>query len=118
MKSNRQIIYGARSSRKDSTEAEELLWQSIDRFILDFYCPRKKLAIEIDGGIHINRKEYDRIRQEIIESKGIKFLRFKNKDIMKKIDFVLKTIKRKLVPSPRSGEGCPELVEGRGEECL
>ncbi len=134
MKSNRRIIYGARSLRKDSTKAEEILWQylsnkgmcgfkfrrqhPVDRFILDFYCPKKRLAIEIDGEIHINQKEYDRIRQGIIESKGIEFLRFKNIDVVKNINFVLKTIKRKLVPSLRSGEGCPELVEGRGEECL
>ena len=110
------------------TRAEKVLWKylsnkgmcgfkfrrqfPIDRFILDFYCPAKRLAIEIDGGIHHNQREYDRIRQEIIEDKGINFLRFKNQDVMKNLNFVLKSIKRKIVPSPLCGEGCPPKADG------
>jgi len=94
------------------TQAEIILWKylsnrgicgfkfrrqyPIDRFVLDFYCPEKRLAIEIDGGIHNNLKEYDQIRQETIESKGIEFLRFKNSEVIDDIFSVLKAIKKRL----------------------
>lgn len=113
------------------TKSEKILWKylsnrgmcgykfrrqfPIGRFILDFYCPEKRLAIEIDGGIHNNLKEYDDIRQQIVEDKGIDFLRFKNEDIIERPNEVLKLIKRKIIPSPQSGEGWPEQSEGRDE---
>jgi very-short-patch-repair endonuclease len=73
----------------------------IDGFIVDFYCPKGRLAIELDGGIHKAQKEQDRERQTIIESKGIEFLRFTNLDVMNDTDQVLKVIKRKLMGMKR-----------------
>jgi len=78
-------------------------------FILDFFCPERKLGIEIDGPIHDKRKAYDRAREEIINDLGINILRFKNKDIEKDLMSVLRQIKRYVIPSPHSGEGCPSL---------
>lgn len=108
------------------TEAESLLWKYLSNrgmvgvkfrrqhpirgFILDFYCVSHKLGIEVDGAIHNDRVEYDLERQNIIESMGIKMLRFKNDQVLNSLDSVLKTIKRYLFPSPRSGEGCPDKV--------
>ena len=122
-------IMGARLLRKKMTAAETLLWKyldnrgmcgvkfrrqhPIDRFVFDFYCSAAKLAIEVDGGIHIKSKEADAERQRALEGVGIEFLRFKNKDIMENLDSVLKIIKRKVYPSPRSGEGWhDEVVTG------
>ncbi len=64
---------------------------SIGKFIVDFYCPEAKLAIEIDGDTHFTQelRPYDTARQKYIESKGIHFLRFTNKDITENIDGVL-----------------------------
>ena len=95
-----------RDLRKNQTETEELLWQNLrnrklnglkflrqhpivyDRFtknikffIADFYCAEKNLVVELDGKIHDFQKEYDENRDMIIQSKGIKVLRFKNEEV-------------------------------------
>ena len=64
---------------------------SIGKFIVDFYCPEAKLALEIDGDSHFDdeQRQYDIARQRYIEAKGIHFLRFTNKDITENIDGVL-----------------------------
>jgi len=62
---------------------------------VDFYCPRLKLAIEIDGGSHTATKwleEKDKFRQKEIEKLGIKFLRFNNGDIYDSLDEVIDVI--------------------------
>jgi very-short-patch-repair endonuclease len=56
---------------------------SIGNFIVDFYCPLKKLVVELDGGQHLENKEYDKERTEFFESLGIKVLRFWNSDLSK-----------------------------------
>ena len=50
----------------------------IEGYIVDFYCSELKLAIEIDGPIHLKQIKEDKQRQGDIEEKGIKFVRFKN----------------------------------------
>ena len=81
------------------TEAETLVWSklrakqmcgykfrrqySVGVYILDFYCPSLKLAIEIDGDTHFQAgaRKYDLARQEFIERFGIRFLRFTNPQV-------------------------------------
>ncbi len=67
---------------------------SIDRFVVDFYCPKLKLAIEIDGDSHFveGADMADKERQTIIESFGVTFLRFTNKEIHENISGVLEKI--------------------------
>jgi very-short-patch-repair endonuclease len=109
-------IIRARELRKKLTKPEQILWEYLrDRkffgkkfrrqhivsgFILDFYCPENKLAIELDGPVHYRQKEYDYLRQNLIQNNGIIFLRFKNRQITDDIKNTLKTIKRELNPSP------------------
>ena len=70
-------------------------------FIFDFYCPERKLAIELDGLVHLKSKDYDRERGRIIESHGVRILRFKNSEIKADIVKVLRSIKKlTLNPSP------------------
>src|SRR3989339_1104716 len=113
-------IFIAKKLRKTSTKAEALLWKYLSNrgmcgfkfrrqhpmsgFILDFFCPSEKLGIEIDGEIHLKQKEYDAARQNIIESKGVKILRFKNEQVFNDLNEVLKQIKRSIIPSQQSGE--------------
>nr|WP_238553701.1 endonuclease domain-containing protein [Fortiea contorta] len=61
---------------------------SIDRFVVDFYSPELRLAIEIDGDSHYQDEvlEYDRDRQAFLESKGTRFLRFTNQEVYQNID--------------------------------
>ena len=73
---------------------------SFGRYVVDFYCPEVKLAIEVDGGYHksANMKEYDPERQIFIESFGVKFLRFSNEDISQNLLAVLNKIRLNLSP--------------------
>lgn len=86
--------------RKRQVCNERFLRQfSINYFVIDFYCPRLKLAIEIDGNIHFKDDEiiqYDKERQKIIESLGIQFLRFTNDDVFSDLDGVMKIIEAKV----------------------
>ena len=114
----------ARTLRKEQTKTEKIVWELlrnrkfmnlkfrrqhvIEGFVLDFYCHGLKLGIEIDGGIHLKRKDYDMLRQEAIESKGINIIRITNKEINKNKKLILKRIdkliNRATIPSP-SGRG-------------
>jgi very-short-patch-repair endonuclease len=98
----------ARQLRQQLTPAEACLWQAIrnrqlnglkfrrqhpvGRFILDFYCPAYKLAIEVDGGIHLDRVEYDTARTKHLESYGYRVIRFKNEEVLNDLDRVLNAI--------------------------
>lgn len=100
--------------RNNSTKAEQLLWkylknsrflnlkfrrqQGIGRYIVDFYCPDCRLAIEIDGDSHFNEDslEYDNIRTEFLNAEGIKVIRFTNTDIYKNISAVLENLKSEI----------------------
>ncbi len=83
------------------THRERFLSQyGVDQYILDFCCPRLKLAIEIDSDSHfvIGAEEYDKERQEYIETFGIQFLpaspaggHFTNEDVYTNIDRVCQT---------------------------
>jgi ATP-dependent helicase HrpA len=91
--------------RETQTEAETALWQrlrakrffghkfyrqySVGNFILDFFCPALSLAIEVDGGQHAERADYDQERTEYLKNNGIVVLRFWNNDVMNNMDGVL-----------------------------
>lgn len=72
---------------------------SIGKFVVDFYCPKIKLAIEIDGPSHFTEQaaRYDRQRQEYIESFGIYVLRITNLDVYRNIDGVIERISELLL---------------------
>ena len=96
--------------RNNATNAEKLLWESlkgkqldghkfrrqhgIERYIVDFYCAEKKLAIEIDGATHstTSEKEHDRVKAEHIQAHGVHLIRFTNDDVYDNIDAVLEGI--------------------------
>ncbi len=59
---------------------------------MDFFCKRLRLVIEIDGKIHERQKEYDELRQRLIEEKGVKFIRVTNEEINKDINILFKKI--------------------------
>ncbi|MGM3305959.1 endonuclease domain-containing protein [Anabaena sp. WFMT] len=100
----------ARQMRTEATLAENLLWQKlknkqllgfkfrrqqvIDRFIVDFYCHEVKLVIEVDGEIHNYTQVEDAIRQEFLESFGLRVIRFNNEDVLLRIEGVLEEISR------------------------
>ncbi len=64
----------------------------INSFILDFYCSKLLLGIEIDGDSHIARKAYDKKRSEIIGKYWIKIIRYANEDVFCQLDQVAEDI--------------------------
>ncbi|MGB1252562.1 MAG: endonuclease domain-containing protein [Candidatus Promineifilaceae bacterium] len=99
------ILTYARKMRQAPTEPEKRVWAKLcgkqlngykfrrqhplGRFILDFYCHKAKLAIELDGKSHADQAEYDAYRTEIIEAQGIQVIRFSNWDVMTNLEGVL-----------------------------
>ena len=64
----------------------------LGNYIVDFYCSKLKLAIEIDGESHDGRFLYDMERQRVLESAGLTVLRFNDSDVKKDTDNVLMAI--------------------------
>jgi len=99
----------ARQMRHEPTPAEELLWQrlrnrqiagakfrrqhAVERFIVDFYCSEARLVIEIDGPIHDYTPAEDALRQEFLESLGLRVIRFANDEVQTGIERVIRQIK-------------------------
>jgi very-short-patch-repair endonuclease len=67
---------------------------SVGPYILDFYCPECRLAVELDGQAHFNPLswEHDARRTEYLNQAFIHVVRFENKDVFEKLDWVLRTI--------------------------
>lgn len=110
---NKNLILRRRELRKNSTPQEIILWSrlrgnklgfkfrrqsSIGNYILDFYCQKIKLVIEIDGSQHFEDRavKYDEKRSEYLKSLGCKVLRFSNNEINTNIDSVMENIYLKL----------------------
>ena len=70
----------------------------MDRYILDFYAPSIKLAIEIDGGQHYEDEAiaYDRERTALLQEKGVTVLRFTNDDIDKRLNATILAIEKEV----------------------
>jgi very-short-patch-repair endonuclease len=99
-----------RNLRKNLTGHERLLWNklrdrqldgykfyrqySINRFVVDFYCPERRVAIELDGGHHGEsvQAQRDSERDEALKSMGILVLRFTNYEVKSNLSGVLETI--------------------------
>jgi very-short-patch-repair endonuclease len=97
---NKNLKQLSRKLRENMTDAERHLWSKIRMkqikgyqfyrqkpigdYIVDFFCPRAKLVIEIDGSHHLVGEtiDYDRIRNEHMSSFGLKVLRFTNTEVL------------------------------------
>ena len=125
----------ARLLRKKATEPERILWRQLrnrnfagykfrrqhpfDDYVLDFYRPSVKLAIELDGGGHNYRagQTRDLTRSQFLARHGVIVLRFWNHQVRQELDSVVRAIwvaleeRRKCNPSPSSSP----FGKGRGE---
>lgn len=109
---NKSLKDRARELRNNPTAAESKLWhyclknhkytflrqKPIDNFIVDFYCSKLKLVIEIDGGTHLDSKDvsHDDRRTKILEKYGLKILRFWNDDVLNGVHIVYESIEREI----------------------
>ena len=106
-----------RKLRNNPTPAEKLLWKELRRrntggekflrqypifvsqgygnksfYIADFYCAKHKLVIEVDGPIHLLKKEYDDNRDLVMAEWGFSVMRFTNDEVVNNIDEIMKKI--------------------------
>ncbi|ACL73427.1 conserved hypothetical protein [Thioalkalivibrio sulfidiphilus HL-EbGr7] len=113
------LLKNARLLRKQSTDAEQLLWFHlrgrrlagykfrrqvvIETYIVDFLCVEGRLIVEADGGQHAEQRRYDARRSAELETLGYRVIRFWNHEILADIEPVLDEIFRALrkPPSPR-----------------
>ncbi len=111
---NRNLKGYARQLRENMTGAERHLWakirmkqlkgyqfyrqKPIGDYIVDFFCPKAKLIIEVDGSQHFVNEtiEYDRIREEYVSSLGLKVLRFTNTEVLKHVEGVVECIEEEM----------------------
>lgn len=102
--------------RKNQTGAEKTFWSyvrnrqffglkffrqySVGPYILDFYCPELKIAIELDGGQHAqdDKQEYDAVRSTYLKAQGINIMRFWNHDVLYNTESVLARIAENITP--------------------
>lgn len=111
-RNNRQMQWKlAREARREPTPAEKALWERVrahrcgglsirrqtlvGQYRLDFYCPARKLVIEVDGGVHQDPEvaRRDRDRQETLEHDfGFRFLRLTNAAVLTRPDEALAAI--------------------------
>jgi len=98
----------ARRLRRDQTDAEARLWDSlrggrlegwkwrrqvpVGPFIVDFLCPEAALVVELDGGIHAERAASDARRDAVLRSRGLRVLRFWNAQVVEDPERVRWTI--------------------------
>ena len=104
-----EVEKAARDLRRNMTPAEETLWKAlryqrvgglrfrrqhpVGRFVLDFYCPSVKLAIEVDGGIHDQQRDRDEERIGVMNAAEIRVLRFRNEEVLNDLPSVLRRIR-------------------------
>ena len=88
--------------RKRQMKERFIRQYSVDNYIIDFYCPKLKIAIEIDGDVHVQerQKKYDKIRQEYLEQLGIKFVRIKNDELFDNPNKAFERIEKKIKEEP------------------
>ena len=113
---NKNLVLRARELRSKQTEAEKFFWDEILKseelgkytflrqkpiglFIVDFYCSKLKLVIEIDGDIHRFQKVRDTERDNLLtQNFGLRVLRYKNFDILNNSTKILKDIIDRISP--------------------
>ncbi|MEM6427820.1 MAG: endonuclease domain-containing protein [Deinococcota bacterium] len=101
---NRKLVARAKELRRNATPAEKKLWNAclkhldikvyrqrpIDNFIVDFYIPRAKLVIEVDGASHFTPEGriYDADRTNVLSGYGLQVMRFTNLDVLNNLEGV------------------------------
>ena len=114
---NKNLKLKSNILRKNTTKQENRLWYDflkkhhfqfyrqrvIGNYIVDFYCHKAKLVIELDGSQHYEKKaeEYDVLRTEYLNSLKIYVLRFSNKDIDNNFEGVCKSIENTILSQLR-----------------
>ena len=115
------FLIAARELRQRQTAAEDVLWEAlrrdaldglhfrrqhtVARFLLDFFCAKHKLCIEVDGGVHDQQADYDEHRTAALALHGIRVVRFRTQEVLDDLSRVLDRIRREIyLPAPEPDE--------------
>lgn len=107
----KEKLYRSRELRQNMTSAENLLWQElrgnklgvhfrrqqiISGFIVDFYCHKAGLVIEVDGDIHDEKtqEESDAGRDKALNGLGLQVVHFRNEEVLKNLQQVIEKIQQ------------------------
>ena len=106
---HRDKVLFAREQRREPTEMEDLLWRRlrgapfgcrfrrqhpIGDFVLDFYCAQIKLALEVDGPVHLARSAYDAWRDAQLERLGIRVWRIAGEEVALRMPEIMGVIRQ------------------------
>ena len=104
----KEKLQRARELRREMTPAEKTLWQEVRAnklgthfrrqqviagFIVDFYCHKAALVIEVDGHIHDLQQTEDAKREKVLNEMGLRIIRFRNEEVLKNLPMVIGKIK-------------------------
>ena len=107
----KEKLQRAKELRRDMTPAEEILWQElranklgvhfrrqqvIAGFIIDFYCHKAGLVIEVDGDIHDLQQEEDTRREKVLSEMGLRVVRFRNEEVVRDLSAVVGNVRKLL----------------------
>ena len=110
-KITKEKLQRARELRHNMTPAEKVLWeelranklgvhfrrqQVISGFIVDFYCHKAGLVVEVDGDIHDLQKEEDTRREKALRELGLRIVRFRNDEVLKDLSAVVEKIRKQI----------------------
>ena len=100
----KEKLQRAKELRREMTPAEKILWdeiranklgvhfrrqQVIAGFIVDFYCHKAGLVVEVDGDIHVLQQDKDARRENVLSELGLRIVRFKNDEVVKEVSQVV-----------------------------
>ena len=106
-KKSKRLLKYARENRTDASKTEILMWAYLrnkhlgvkfrrqyvfDKYILDFYCHKPKICIEVDDDSHDGKIEYDQSRDDYLQSFGIEVFRFSDSEVVADIEGIISTI--------------------------
>jgi len=104
----KEKLQRAKELRRNMTPAEKTLWdelranklgvhfrrqQIIEGFIVDFYCHKASLVIEVDGDIHDLQREEDARREKALSELGLRVIRFRNDEVERNLSGVVERVK-------------------------
>ena len=106
-KVTKEKLQRAKELRREMTPAEKILWQEvrakklgvrfrrqqvIQGFIVDFYCHKSALVVEVDGDIHDLQQEEDARREKALSALGLRIVRFRNDEVVRDVSAVVEKI--------------------------
>ena len=107
----KEKLQRAKELRRDMTPAEKILWQElrgnklgvhfrrqqiIAGFIVDFYCHKAGLVVEVDGDVHDLQQEDDARREKVLSEMGLRMVRFGNEEVMKNLSAVVGKVRARV----------------------